>query len=126
MEINGIPENRSENQCNTIIQLAKTVDTAMADRDIQNVTRIAKMNKDSKRPRSVIVKLRSIHNRDQLLAAVHKFNKSKIQQDKLNSTHLGLAGEAKPVYVAEHLTPANKSLHASTRKKAKEAVYSFV
>lgn len=98
----------------------------MVDGDIQHVTRIAKMNKDSKRPRAVILKLRSIRYRDQLLAAVHKFNKSKKQQDKLNSTHLGLAGTAEPVYVAEHLTPANKSLHALTRKKAKEAMYSFV
>lgn len=56
-EINGSPEKRSENLHNTIIQLAVTVDTPMVDGDIQYVTRIAKIFKDTKKPLAVIVKL---------------------------------------------------------------------
>ncbi|CAG9795613.1 unnamed protein product [Diatraea saccharalis] len=126
VEINGIPEHRSENLRKALIQIANTVENPLQDSDIQHVTRIAKLNKESKRPRAVIVKLRSIRQRDELLAAVQKFNKNRKQHDKLNTQHLGYSGEVSSIYVAEHLTPTNKSLHAAARKKAKEAAYKFV
>lgn len=125
LEINGIPEHRSENLIKTLEQLGNVVENRFNDNDILHVTRIAKLNKDSDRPRSVIVKLRSQRRRDELLAAVIKFNK-KNKNDKLNSELLGIGGRRVPVYVAEHLTPANKNLHAATRQKAKETGYKFV
>lgn len=63
--------------------------------------------------------------RDTVLTAVKQFNKAH-PKDKLNSSHLGLAGEKKPVFVSEHLTPANKQLHAAARKTAKDKNIEFV
>ena len=36
-----------------------------------------------------------------------------------------MGGPRKSVYVSEHLSPANKSLHAAARLKAKELNYKF-
>lgn len=126
VEINGVPEHRTENLVITVKQLAEVVKSPVDDGDILHVARVAKLDKNSSRPRSVIVKLRSPRQRDALLAAVSKFNRNKQNLDKLSSQHLGIAGPQTPIFVAEHLTPANKSLHAATRKKAKEMGYKFV
>ncbi|XP_013147952.1 PREDICTED: uncharacterized protein LOC106110614 [Papilio polytes] len=125
IEINGLPENRSENLTNTLNQLAKIVNYSLVTEDIQHVTRVAKLSRESNRPRAVIVKLRSPRQRDAFLTAVMKFNKANVDK-KLGSHHLGIGGTHSPVFVTEHLTPENKSLHAATRKKAKELCYKFV
>lgn len=125
IEINGIPEHKTEILSSTLQQLAKTIGTCIEDGDILHVTRVAKLNKDSDRPRAVIAKLRSARQRDTILAAVSQFNK-KNPEDKLCSHHLGIGGQRAPVFVSEHLTPANKQLHAATRKCAKELGYKFV
>lgn len=125
IEINGIPEHKSENLIKTIEQLGTVVENPFDDSDVLHVTRIAKLNKESERPRSVIIKLRSQRRRDELLAAVIKFNK-KNRDNKLNSQHLGIGGHCVPIFVGEHLTPINKQLHAAARKKAKEVGAKFV
>lgn len=124
LEINGIPEHKTENLSTVVAQIARTVDCNVLDEDVCHVTRVAKLNKESDRPRTVIVKLRSPRHRDAMLAAVAKFNKSN-PKSKLSTQHLGLAGSPKPVFVSEHLTPANKSLHAAARLKAKTESYKF-
>lgn len=125
IEINGIPENRAENLANLVVQLGRTVNHPLTAEDIHHATRVAQFNKNNEKPRAVVVKLQSARHRDAILAAVVQFNK-KNPKEKLNSHHLGIGGTSKPIYVSEHLTPANKSLHAATRLKAKEKNYRFV
>lgn len=125
VEINGIPEHRTENLLTTVAQLAKTVNSSIADSDILQATRVAKLTKDTNKPRSVIVKLRSTGPRDALIAAVSQYNRQN-PKDKLNSHHLGISGTKVPVYLQEHLAPFNKNIHAAARKRAREAGYKFV
>lgn len=89
VEITGIPEHTSENLINTVEQLGRIVKSPIAESDILHVARIGKLNKESNRPRSVIIKLRSQRHRDELLAAVTRFNK-KNKDNKLSTEHLGL------------------------------------
>ncbi|XP_045771607.1 uncharacterized protein LOC123878783 [Maniola jurtina] len=124
VEINGIPEHKTENLVNTVVQLSQVVKNNISVDDIQHATRVAKLNKSTDKPRSVIVKLRTTKHRDALLAAVAQYNK-KNPEDKLSSHHLGIGGARAPIYVSEHLTPGSKSLHAATRIKAKEMKYRF-
>ncbi|KAI5640197.1 hypothetical protein NE865_07454 [Phthorimaea operculella] len=129
VEVNGLPEHRTENLAVSITQLGKVVDCPIADGNIVNVTRVAKLNSESEKPRAVIVKMKNRLLRDKLLASVANFNRkfSKEKKDeKLNSSHLGIAGSRVPIYVSEHLSPTRKFLHAAARKKARELNYRFV
>ncbi|XP_063534880.1 uncharacterized protein LOC134744578 [Cydia strobilella] len=126
IEINGVPENRAENLINTVVvQLSTVIKSPVTTDDIQTVTRVAKLSEDNDRPRAIIAKFRTPRLRDTILAAVSKFNKDNVK-DRLSSQHLGIGGHRFPVFVAEHLTPAAKKLHAATRMKARELSYKYV
>jgi regulator of replication initiation timing len=125
LEIQGVPEYRSENVVSVVKQIAQVVSCKVADEDILSCTRVASMNKQSKRPRSIVVKLRSPRCRDELYSSVTKYNKTN-PKDKLNTSLVGIAGDKAPIYVAEHLSPANKALHASARIRARELGYKYV
>ncbi|CAG4989208.1 unnamed protein product [Colias eurytheme] len=125
LEIQNVPEFKAENLKTTIQQLVATVGCVLPENELINYHRVAKINQTSNRPRSIIVKLPSPLVRDKILAAVKTFNRTH-QDNKLNSSHLGLAGEQKPVYVCEHLSPTNKQLHAAARKVSKDKNVQFV
>ncbi|XP_047989353.1 uncharacterized protein LOC125228735 [Leguminivora glycinivorella] len=125
LEFHGITEYNNEKLSNVILRVAETVSYPLSEPDIVHCTRVAKLNRESKQPRTVILKLKNRLSRDGFYSAVSRFNKAH-PSEKLNTSHLGLAGERSPVYVSEHLSPANKRLHAATRIKCKEAQYKFV
>lgn len=126
LEIQCVPEHTSENLKTVVRQLATTVGYSLTEHELLNYHRVSKLNKDSGRPRSIVVKLSSPLARDSFIAAAKTFNRTH-QSDKLNSSHLGIADkEKKPIFVCEHLTPANKHLHAAARKVAKDKKFDFV
>ncbi|KAH9629277.1 hypothetical protein HF086_008359 [Spodoptera exigua] len=107
VEINGLPEDKSENLVETLKNIAKVTNCDIGDSDIMQITRVAKQNKENNRPRSVVAKLRSPRQRDNLLAAVGNFNK-KHPSDKLNSHHLGIGLGGSRVPVDRLSTKASK------------------
>ncbi|KAF9424282.1 hypothetical protein HW555_000675 [Spodoptera exigua] len=126
IEIQCVPEYKSENVINIVKQIGRTVSVSINDNDIHYCARIAKLNADSTRPRSILTKFNSPRTRDSFLSAVLTYNKRNVQ-DKLNTHDLGFGSMQKsPVYVVENLSPDNKNLHAATRKRAKELKYKFV
>lgn len=125
LEIQCVPEVTSENLIKTVMQINKTIASGIAESDIHHCTRVAKLNKDSTRPRSIVVQFSSPRIRDQVLASTIKYNKAH-PDDKLNTSHLGMAGVKNPVFIVEHLSAANKALHAAARIKAKALKYKFV
>ncbi|PZC83213.1 hypothetical protein B5X24_HaOG208304 [Helicoverpa armigera] len=125
IEIQCVPEHKTENLLTIVQQLARVTGYELRENEIQSFHRIAKMNAETNRPRSIVVKLASPRVRDNLLAAVRNFNK-KNEAEKLNTSHIGIGGEKKPIFVTENLTLANKKLHAATRTAAKERKYNFV
>lgn len=126
IEIQCVPEHRSENLVTMVTQMAKIISCPLEDKDILYCSRVAKLNPQSSRPKSIIVRLPSPRVRDNFLAAYVKFNKSN-STEKLNSSHIGIASDKKQsVYVQEHLSPSNKELHGKARMAAKEKGYKFV
>lgn len=125
LEIQCVPESRNENLTKMITKLGKVIGSSLKENDILNCTRTAKLNRESKRPRSIIVQVASPRIRDEILAMASKYNKAN-SDCKLNATHLGITGHTAPVFVAEHLSPTNKSIHAAARLKAKESGYKYV
>ncbi|XP_046968850.1 uncharacterized protein LOC124536363 [Vanessa cardui] len=125
IELSGVPENKSENLITIIKQLASTVSAPLQDADIVNCVRVRKMDETSSKPRSIIVKLNSTRARDEVLAAVSKFNKSN-RENKLHTGHLGFGTKKTPIYVSEHLSPHLKYLYARTRQAAHEKGVTYV
>lgn len=125
LEIQCLPEHKSENLPNIILQIGKVTGSNISDSDIHKCTRIAKLNPDSVRPRSVIVKFSCPRTRDKYLAAAIKFNKTN-KDEKLNTSHIGIGGEKKPIFIVDHLTPELKKIHASARLTAKKLNYKYV
>lgn len=125
LEIQGVPEHKNENVVSIVNKIADVVSLELQDTDILNCTRVAHKNKDSKTPRAIVVQLRSIRCRDEFYSAVSRYNRTH-PKSKLGSSLLNLSGPSVPIYVSEHLSPANKSLHAATRARAKELAYKFV
>lgn len=125
LEIQGVPEQKNENIVTIVNRIADVVSHKLKDEDLLNCTRVAHKNKDNKNPRAIIVQLRSNRCRDEFYSAVARYNRSH-PSGKLGSFLLDYTGPNSPIYVSEHLSPANKSLHAATRAKAKELAYKFV
>ncbi|CAH2211645.1 jg214 [Pararge aegeria aegeria] len=125
LEIQCIPENKNENIFTLVQQMASAVSCDLKLENILNLHRVAKVDAQSQRPRSIVVKLSSPRIRDDFLASVKRFNK-KHQQDKLNTSHLGIPVNKRAIYVMEHLSLKNKKLHAATRLAAKEKKYEYV
>ena len=106
-------------------QIGRIISTPITEGSVVKCTRVAKLNKASLRPRSVVVKFSSSLLRDKFLAGVINFNKAN-KDDKLNTAHLGLSGEKKPVFITEHLSSTAKDIYAAARIFAKEKNYRFV
>ncbi|CAH2101903.1 unnamed protein product [Euphydryas editha] len=84
------------------------------------------MKSNSSRPKSVVVQFASKRIRDEFLAASINFNRERSREEKLNSSHLGFNGEKPAIYIVDHLSPTNKTLHAAARSTAKEKGYKHV
>lgn len=125
IEVQGVPQHKNENVVSVVKKIADVVSFKLGDADILKCSRVASVNKNTNKPRAIIVKLKSTRCRDEFYSAVARFNKSK-PDSKLDSSMLGIGGDKSFIYVSEHLSPANKALHAATRAKARELSYKFV
>lgn len=124
VEIQGVVESKSENLIALVKKLGDIIGCPSEDK-IRNCTRTAKINRLSTRPRSIVVQFSTQTIRDNFLASAIKYNRSK-PNNKLNNGHIGMSNIKDPIFVVEHLSPANKALHAAARLKAKEMGYKYV
>lgn len=126
LEIQCLPELKSENVVQIVKQLGRVVKCVINDQDIHYCSRVAKLNPNSSRPRTIIAKFSSPRIRDSVLSAVHQYNKDN-SQDKLNTTDFGFDHAKKsPVFVVENLSHENKQLHAAARQRGRDLKYKFV
>lgn len=125
IEIQCVPESKNENLVSIIKQLSTVVSCTIDDEKILHCSRAVKSKCSKQRPRAIVVQFTSPLIRDNFLAAVTRYNKLH-PEDKLNSSHLKIAGDKKPIYVMEHLSPANKALHSAARQLSKEKNYKYV
>lgn len=125
IEIQCLPEKKHENLFDIVSEISKVSGCVMENRDILHCTRVAKLNPNNTRPRSIVVQLASPRLRDNFLASIVNFNKNN-KDNKLNSGHLGYSGPKTAIFVTEHLSPTYRALHAAARIKARELGYKFV
>lgn len=126
IEIQAVPERTNENVVALFKKLCEVVGANIEDSSIRACRRVAKMNTGSSRPRNILVTLASPRQRDMVISAVHRYNKNH-SDAMLNSVHLGMPPTlACRIYVAEHLSPELKILHAETRKLASNHNFKYV
>lgn len=125
LELQEIPESRNENVLTIFKNICHALDTPILDTEIRACRRVAKLNAASSRPRNIIVNLTSPRLRDNILSAVHRFNKQN-PNGTINTSHAGLSGECRKIYIREHLSFDCKQLYTAARKFAKENNYKFV
>lgn len=125
IEIHGIVETKGENLHAITQKMCEAVAVNLSSSDLVSCVRVAKLNKDSNRPRTIIAKLCSRMRRDEVLSGVTRYNKAN-KGNKLNTLSLGLSDIRTPIYVSEHLSPHYKALHAAARLRAKERGYKFI
>lgn len=121
VEITRVVEHKSKNLVKTVEQLGGIVEKPIGESDILHVKRIAKFNKETKRPRPVVVKLQSQNRRDELLAAVNRSDKNR--DKKLFTDYPRLGGRSQPIFVYQHLTLTKKHLYVATHIKARDASF---
>lgn len=125
LEIHVVPESRNENVLQLFKTLCDIVNCPLNESEVHACRRVAKFDKASNRPRTILVTLSSPRLRDNLMSAFFRFNKAN-PKDLLHSGHLGLAGERRRIFISEHLSPELKQLHAATRQTARERGYERV
>lgn len=125
VEIQLVPDNRNENILSTVKQIISVIQAPVDEANIRCVRRVAKLNPQSTRPRNILVTLSTERQRDTFISAFKRYNKNN-RSDPLNTTNLGIPGNKQAIYVMEHLPPYLKSLHAETRKTAKDKNYKYV
>ncbi|CAG5006309.1 unnamed protein product [Parnassius apollo] len=111
VEIQMVLEKCHENLLQLIQKLYDTVNVTLDTNCICAVRRIAKINPKTDRPRNILLTLQTERQRDILLSAVKRYNKTN-HPNHLNSTCLGIEGEYRAIYVNEHLSSTTKKLYA--------------
>lgn len=124
VEIQAVPEKKNENIQQLFKKLCQVIDYSLVDDNINACRRVAKMNPNSKRPRNILVTLTSVKHRDNILSAVHRYNKAN-KENALSSADIGFPGEKVPIYVNEHLSAESKDLLAKARKLKVDKSYKF-
>lgn len=125
IELQAIPERKSENVLALLKKLCEVVKVPVEDVHISACRRVAKLNTTSNRPRNILVSFSTPRIRDLVLSATHRYNK-KHSGCGLRSSDLDIPGEPCRIFVTEHLSPEQKQLHAATRIAAKEHKYKYV
>lgn len=125
IELQVVPEHKNENVVAILKKLLDLLKLPMDDEKITACRRVAKINTAFNRPRNIVVSFVTPRVRDTVLPAYHRYAKSRPGRG-VTSEDLGISGEARRIFVTEHLSPEQKTLHAATRQTAKERSYKYV
>lgn len=125
LEIRNIPYSHTEslNDLTKMVdQLMKTINMDISPQDIINIQRIVGKKTDSLNP--VLITLSTILLKNKILNAIKTYNKNNTS-NKINTTHIGIEGPPKPIYVVEHLTTKARRLYYLGRQLVKSKLYKF-
>ncbi|KAJ8714488.1 hypothetical protein PYW07_003844 [Mythimna separata] len=124
-EIRNIPTSEretTEDLASLVLQTCNVLQVPLKSTDLRDVYRMPG-KKGSNRP--IVADLIAVPLKKQVLDATRAFNKDRPAAEKLNSTHIGIKGEPKPVYVADHLPNSLRQLFYEARKFASAHDYKF-
>lgn len=123
LEIRNIPslQNETREELSKIISsVSAKINVDLAPADLREFYRLP--GKPGS-PKPIIIEVTTTEKKQSILQGLKKFNKS--NEPKLNTAHLGIDGEVKPVYISEYLTNYDSTLFFHARQFAKHYKYAF-
>ncbi|XP_075990335.1 uncharacterized protein LOC142985986 [Anticarsia gemmatalis] len=125
IELRNIPTNPNETPLlltSIVSKLGAMVNVDIAKTEVRDVYRLPGKTGTI---RPIVAELNSVQTKVQLLESVRNFNKNRSKGDILSTQNLGIPGEPKPVYIAEHLSPSMRKLYFKAREFSKQNKYMF-
>ncbi|XP_053619462.1 uncharacterized protein LOC128680381 [Plodia interpunctella] len=122
VEIRNVPKQNVENKLflrSLVKRACETVQQPLSDSDINDVYRL-KTKKET--GNHIIVNFTSTICKDGFINQCRAYNKTH-KENKLNTSHIGLPGPSKPIFVDELLTSLGKRLAYLARQLVKENSY---
>lgn len=119
LEICNLPEKRGENLITIMDSIGAAIGCGISNQDIISIHRVPHAHQQNKKPKNVIVKLRTRTLRDNILSAVRLAK-------GLTTDRLGIAGSPTPIYLNEHITLKRKTLFRECRDAAKRCGFKYI
>lgn len=123
IEMRNIPKKEGENKedmLKVVSETAKVLQMPVERQDIKDVFRITKKGGGS----SIVVDFVSVTTKENLLHKVRNYNRNN-PQAKLNTSHINIPGETKPIFLSESLTMKAQRLYYLARKFASDNGFKF-
>lgn len=118
VEIQDIPEKANENLISVITNIGNFINFEVNPAMLDTVFRVPTVV--DKKPKNIVIKFLSKHDRDGFLNAAKTARKN-----PQNKYGFNLSGVSNKFYINEHLAPQTKLLLKQTREKAKEKNFKF-
>lgn len=123
IELRNVPTKADEKPADLlsfVSAVCGVVDINIQMSDLRDIYRLPGKS-DTVRP--IVAEFISVTKRTEILTSLRSYNKDRRIENKLNTQTIGIPGDKKPIYVDEHLTPAQKKLLFTTRKWAEPFGY---
>lgn len=124
-ELRNIPIKEKEDSLDLlklVTETGKCLKVDIKSEEIRDVYRTRTKQGPSK---LIVVELKSVIQKNNLLQAARDYNKGKTKENKLNSVTIGCSGECVPVYISDRLPPTARQLFYEARKFASANNYQF-
>lgn len=121
IELRNVPQHENEKSTdlvNIVAKVGKAVDLNIHESNLRDIYRLP--GKQGSTPRSIVAEFTSVSKKIDFLTHVRRYNKERPVTDKLNTQTIGITGDKKPIYAAEHLTPTIRKLFYESRQLARE------
>lgn len=125
IEIRNVPAREKETigeLTSIVLKTCNIIQPSSKSPELRDIYRLPG-KKGSNRP--IVAEFQNVPVKNQFLDACRSFNKGLPPAEKLNTSHIGIPGEPKPVYVAEHLPATQRQLFYEARMFAKSNKYKF-
>ncbi|CAH0577836.1 unnamed protein product [Chrysodeixis includens] len=125
IEIRNVPVVEKETVGDLISIVLKTFETIQPSEKPPQLRDVYRLpgKKGSNSP--IVAEFLTVPAKIQVLEACHAFNKGLPSTEKLNTDHIGVPGQVKPVYIADHLPRSQRQLFFEARSFAKTNKYKF-
>ncbi|KAJ8715262.1 hypothetical protein PYW08_005243 [Mythimna loreyi] len=125
VEIRNVPASEKETARELTSIVLKTCETIMPSENPPQLRDVYRLPGKKGSTRPIVAEFLTVPRKNQVLEACRTFNKGLPSTEKLNTGHIGVPGEVKPVYIADHLPRSQRQLFFEARSFAKTNKYKF-